>query len=63
MTDRQRPVNDETVLVRLNRIIELLEKLLNMKICLDSGAMVGELTPAIDARLGKIYSRVNRGTH
>lgn len=60
--DRQ-PVNNETVLVRLNRIIELLEKLLNMKICLDSGAMVGELTPAIDARLGKIYSRVNRGTH
>lgn len=60
--DRQ-PVNNDTVLVRLNRIIELLEKLLNMKICLDSGAMVGELTPAIDARLGKIYSRVNRGTH
>lgn len=61
-TDRQ-PVNNDTVLVRLNRIIELLEKLLNMKICLDSGAMVGELTPAIDARLGKIYSRVNRSTH
>ncbi len=59
----RKPVNNEAVTVRLNRIIELLEKLSNMKICLDSGTMVGELTPAIDARLGKIYSRVNRGTH
>ena len=47
--------------VRLNRIIALLEELLGMKICLDSGALVGELTPAIDTQLGKIYSQVNRG--
>lgn len=59
--DRQ-PGNNEAVSVRLNKIIELLENLLNMKIYLDSGTMVGELTPAIDARLGKIYSKVNRST-
>lgn len=45
----------------LSRIIELLEQILGMKICLDSGALVGELTPAIDSRLGKIYANVNRG--
>lgn len=45
----------------LSRIIELLEEILGMKICLDSGVLVGELTPAIDSRLGKIYSKENRG--
>jgi phage-related protein len=45
----------------ISRIIELLEEILGMKICLDSGVLVGELTPAIDARLGKIYSKANRG--
>lgn len=54
------PVNNEAVLNRLNKIIELLESLLGMKICLDSGALVGELAPAMDAQLGRIYSRGNR---
>ena len=45
----------------ISRIIELLEEILDMKICLDSGVLVGELTPSIDARLGKIYSKANRG--
>lgn len=45
----------------LSRIVELLEEILDMKICLDSGVLVGELTPAIDTKLGKIYSNANRG--
>jgi hypothetical protein len=45
----------------MNRIIELLESLLGMNICLDSGALVGELAPAMDAQFGKIYGHVTRG--
>jgi len=52
---------DEALMERLNQIIFLLEKLLGMKIYLDSGALVGELTPAMDARLGRIYDQANRG--
>jgi len=53
--------NNQDVLVRMNRIIELLESLLGMNICLDSGALVGELAPAMDAQFGKIYGHVTRG--
>ena len=55
------PVNSEALQSRLNRIIELLEKLLGMNIYLDSGALVGELAPAIDTRLGKMYRQSSRG--
>lgn len=54
-------VSDEALIQRLNRIIELLERLLGMNIYLDSDVLVGELAPAMDARLGKIYNRRNRG--
>lgn len=57
----QQPISNEAVVVRLNRITELLEKLLDMNIYLDSGALVGELSPAIDARLGKMYRSRARG--
>lgn len=53
--------NNQDVLVRMNRIIELLESMLGMNICLDSGALVGELAPAMDAQFGKIYGHVTRG--
>lgn len=58
----QQPVtySNDSVVNRLNRVIELLDKLLNMNIYLDSGTLIGELTPAIDSRLGKIYSKNNR---
>lgn len=56
------PFSNENIIARLNRIIELLESLLGMNIYLDSGVLVGELAPAIDTRLGKIYSRTNRGS-
>ena len=45
----------------LERIIDLLEDLTSMKICLDSGAMVGELVPAIDSRLSDRWSHARRG--
>ena len=45
----------------LKRIVDLLENLANMKICLDSGAMVGELVPAIDGRLADRWSHAKRG--
>ena len=58
-----RPVqNNEAMMNRMNKIIELLEKMLGMSIYLDSGVMVGELAPAIDARLGKMYLKTSRGS-
>ncbi len=45
----------------LERIVDLLEDLARMKICLDSGAMVGELVPAIDGRLSDRWSHAKRG--
>ena len=45
----------------LERIASLLEDLTQMKICLDSGAMVGELVPAIDSRLSDRWSHAKRG--
>ena len=45
----------------LERIEDLLEDLTRMKICLDSGVMVGELVPAIDSRLSDRWSHAKRG--
>ena len=45
----------------LKRIVSLLEDLTQMKICLDSGAMGGELVPAIDSRLSDRWSHAKRG--
>lgn len=55
------PISNEAVVARLTRIIELLEQMLGMKVYLDSGALVGELAPAIDARMGRLYRRTSRG--
>ena len=54
-------ISNEAVVARLTKIIELLEQMLGMKVYLDSGALVGELAPAIDARMGKMYRRTSRG--
>lgn len=56
----RRPADDD-IIPRLNRIIELLENLFGMQIRLDSGALVGELAPAVDARLGRMYRVASRG--
>lgn len=57
---RQQPISIDSVVSRMNRVIELLENLIGMGIYLDSGALVGELAPAMDVRLGKIYNHANR---
>ena len=53
--------NSNAIESALNRVIDLLEDLARMKICLDSGAMVGELVPAIDGRLADRWSHSRRG--
>ena len=53
--------NSSDITSKLNRVIDLLEELAGMKICLDSGAMVGELIPAIDGRLSDRYDHARRG--
>lgn len=53
--------SNDALYARLNRIIEILEKMLGMDIRLDSGALVGELAPIIDTRLGRMYAKTNRG--
>lgn len=45
----------------LNHIVDVLERLAKMKIYLDSGAMVGELVPAFDAKLSDRYNHAIRG--
>ena len=45
----------------LERVIDLLEELKNMKVYLNSGVLVGELTPAVDAELSNRWSHVKRG--
>ena len=45
----------------LNHISEQLDKLAGMQIYLNSGALVGELVPAIDGRLSDRYSHALRG--
>lgn len=53
--------NSSEITTLLNRAIDLLEDLAKMKICLDSGAMVGELVPAIDVRLADRWQHSRRG--
>lgn len=40
---------------RINKIISLLENLCGCKLYLDTGALVGELTPAINTNMGEIF--------
>ena len=55
------PQNDTRIFALLNHISEQLEKLTGMKVCLDSGALVGELAPAIDGRLSDRLQFAMRG--
>lgn len=45
----------------LNRIVELLQEITKMKVILDSGVMVGALTPAIDAKMSDRWLHAQRG--
>ncbi len=49
------------IIVLLDRIATLIQELKKMKIYLDSGAMVGELVPAIDSRLSDRWNHALRG--
>lgn len=53
--------NTSEITSLLNRAIDLLEDIARMKVCLDSGVMVGELVPAIDSRLSDRWSHAKRG--
>lgn len=51
---------NDRIMDMLARIIELLEELKGMQVCLDSGVLVGELAEPMNQRLGTIYNRNNR---
>lgn len=53
--------NSTEIVSLLSRIVELVGQLAQMKIQLDSGAMVGELVPAIDVRLSDRWNHAKRG--
>jgi phage-related protein len=53
--------NDQQLMALLNHISEQLVKLTEMRIYLNSGALVGELAPAIDGRMADRYSHALRG--
>jgi hypothetical protein len=53
--------NDPRLFPLLNHISEQLDKLAEMRIYLNSGALVGELVPAIDGRLASRYNHALRG--
>jgi hypothetical protein len=52
---------DQRIYSMMNQIIELLEEMTNMKVCLESGVLVGELTPAIDRQLSDRWFHSQRG--
>ena len=53
--------NTTEIIDLLRRIVSLFEKVSGTKIMLDTGAIVGELTPAIDARLSNKLTHIRRG--
>lgn len=53
--------NSSEITSLLVRAVDLLGQLAQMKIYLDSGAMVGELVPAIDGRLSDRWQHARRG--
>ena len=53
--------NDPQLKALLNHISEQLDRLAEMRIYLNSGALVGELAPAIDGRIADRYNHALRG--
>ena len=53
--------NDPRIFALLNHISEQIERLAEMRIYLNSGALVGELVPTIDERMSTRYSHALRG--
>lgn len=57
----QPAMNDQRIYSMLNHIIDLLGEMTNMKVCLESGVLVGELTPVIDRQLSDRWIHSQRG--
>ena len=55
------PETDQRIYVMLNRILDLLGEMTQMKVCLESGVLVGELTPVIDRQLSDRWIHSQRG--
>ena len=51
----------QTIIAQNRVLIEFLKQYMPQNIYLDGGTLVGELAPAMDAKLGKIYAKTNRG--
>lgn len=58
MEDAMGTGNTGAILGKMNELIETIKE---MRIYLDTGILVGELTPAIDTELGQIYAGKGRG--
>lgn len=56
-----RGVDNSEITALLHRAIDLLEDLARMRIYLNNGVLVGELTPAIDMRLAERWGHAMRG--
>ena len=55
------PQNNDRMERMTEQIIVLLEGMQRRQVCLDTGAVVGELAEPINRRLGEIYNKNNRG--
>lgn len=53
--------NDQQLMALLNHMSEQLNKLAELRVYLNSGALVGELIPAIDGRMADRWNHVLRG--
>ncbi len=61
VTPMQSGENTTEIIDLLRRIVFLFEKNTGAKITLDTGALVGALTPAIDTKLNNTYAHMRRG--
>ena len=59
--ERTGNLSSKIMIERINRVISLLEQMIQRDIYLDSGVLVGELASGIDARLGDKYKHIQRG--
>ena len=54
-------LSNSLMIERINTVISLLEQLISRNIYLDSGVLVGELSPRINVKLGETYKHMQRG--
>lgn len=51
----------DAIMQKMDMMLDYMQKMFGMQVVLDSGALVGELTPGIDEALGMISDRKGRG--